>query len=56
MRLWTVASGTDVIIVYKKLYAGTDWTAHIGQVPVAGVMTYRFDRRRVMPRTASDFQ
>jgi cytosine/adenosine deaminase-related metal-dependent hydrolase len=53
--LWQV-NGPTGILVYDKVYTDADWTAHIGQSPVAGVMMYRHNRRRIMPRTAADFQ
>jgi hypothetical protein len=52
--LWQVNGATGVL-VYNKVYSGTDWTAHIGESPIAGVMMYRHNRRRIMPRTAADF-
>jgi large repetitive protein len=51
--LWEV---NDAIVVFKRLYQGTDWTSKMGSTIVSGVMTYRFDRRRIMPRTAADLQ
>ncbi|HUH01885.1 MAG TPA: thrombospondin type 3 repeat-containing protein [Kofleriaceae bacterium] len=52
--LWQV-NGTTGILVYKHAYGASDWTTHVGKMPVTGVMMYRFDRRRIMPRTAADF-
>ena len=55
--LWTVSQSdsNDEIIVFDRSYGSGDWADNIGTVPVTGVMTYRFDRRRIMPRTSSDF-
>lgn len=56
--LWTVrgqGDSNDEIIVFDRSYGSDDWADNIGSVPVTGVMTYRFDRRRIMPRTSSDF-
>lgn len=50
-NLWLV---NNAIVVYDRLYQGTDWAAQAGQSPVVGVMTIRFDRRRIMPRTGAD--
>ncbi len=52
--LWEVG-GRSGVVVFDRAYAGSDWTARKGQLPVAGVMTFRFERRRLMPRTAADF-
>ena len=56
--LWTVrgqGDSNDEIIVFDRSYGSDDWADNIGSAPVTGVMTYRFDRRRIMPRTPSDF-
>ena len=57
--LWTLSSpstGADRLIVSDRLYGGGDWAASIGTVPVMGILSYRFDRRRIMPRSSLDFQ
>ena len=51
-ELWEIDSA---VLAYDKYYADSDWTANIGTTPVTGVMGYRYDRRRLMPRTSSDF-
>ncbi len=53
--LWEVvdASATG-IVVYNRAYAGADWIAEKSQPEVTGVMTYRFDRRRIQPRDNAD--
>jgi large repetitive protein len=50
-NLWEV---NGMIIVYDRLYRDSDWAARAGQSPVTGVMSFRFDRRRIMPRTGAD--
>jgi cytosine/adenosine deaminase-related metal-dependent hydrolase len=52
--LWEIGGATGVV-VYNKVYEGADWISHIGEQPVTGVMTYRWNRRRVMPRYGTDF-
>ena len=52
--LWEI-DGEDGVIVFDRLYEDADWETHIGSLPVTGVMNYRWDRRRIMPRTAGDF-
>jgi hypothetical protein len=59
-----VASCTDpdlwlldgAIAVWKRAYQDADWTARMGATGVAGVMTWRFERRRILPRTAADLE
>jgi hypothetical protein len=51
-NLWRANSA---LIVYDRLYDGTDWASHMAPQPVAGVMMTRFDKRRIMPRSAADF-
>ena len=56
--LWAVGGGA--IVVHDDLYQGSaaEWTAEAtaaGQTPtVTGVMGYRFNERRIQPRTAAD--
>jgi hypothetical protein len=52
--LWEI-DGSSGVLVFDRLYQGTDWTAQKGNLPVTGVMNYRWNRRRVMPRTTADF-
>lgn len=54
VRLWQVSGGDVSVLVYDRLYAGADWAAQAGKVPVTGVMTFRYDRRRIQPRVAAD--
>ena len=51
-NLWRANSA---LIVYDRLYKDADWASHMTPQPVAGVMMTRFDKRRIMPRTAADF-
>ncbi|WP_428267460.1 thrombospondin type 3 repeat-containing protein [Haliangium sp.] len=53
-NLWQV-NGSAGILVYDLLYQDSDWSAQTGTTPVTGVMHYRFERRRIMPRTGADF-
>lgn len=54
-NLWEVldASATG-IVVYDRAYTGADWVSQKSQAGVVGVMTYRFERRRIQPRSAAD--
>jgi len=55
--LWTVIEDGVDVIVYDRAFDGSDteWTNEIGTVPVTGVMTWRYNRRRITPRTTADF-
>ena len=50
--LWEIDSA---VLAYDKYYEDSDWVDNIGTTPVTGVMGYRYDRRRLMPRTSADF-
>lgn len=50
-NLWEV---NGAIVVYDRVYTASDWAAQAGQFPVTGVMGFRFNRRRIMPRTGDD--
>jgi hypothetical protein len=52
--LWEIG-GAAGVVVYDRLYEDSDWADHVGDIPVVGVMGYRFDRRRLTPRDADDF-
>lgn len=54
-QLWELG-GADGVVVWNNVYDGADWSAHVGEVPVAGVTTFRFERRRLLPRMDEDFQ
>jgi cytosine/adenosine deaminase-related metal-dependent hydrolase len=54
-NLWEVVdAGSTAIVVYDRAYAGADWVSQIGQTAVVGVMTFRFERRRIQPRSSAD--
>jgi len=53
--LWEVG-GSSGIVVWDRCFEGPDWSSFNGDLPVVGVQTVRFDRRRIMPRSASDFR
>jgi cytosine/adenosine deaminase-related metal-dependent hydrolase len=52
--LWEIG-GAGGVLVFDRAYSGSDWTARKGVTPVTGVMTFRWERRRIMPRTTDDF-
>jgi cytosine/adenosine deaminase-related metal-dependent hydrolase len=52
--LWEL-DGSAGVLVFDRLYESSDWEAQKGELPVVGVMNYRWNRRRVMPRTSTDF-
>jgi hypothetical protein len=52
--LWEIG-GASGVVVYDKVYEQGDWATQIGTLPVRGVMTFRWGRRRIMPRVSSDF-
>lgn len=54
-ELWEVLNGAALgIVVYDRVYSGGDWVAQKNQTDVTGVMTYRFERRRIQPRDTDD--
>lgn len=53
-NLWEIG-GTDGVVVFDRMYQGLDWAGNTGTTPVAGVMTFRWERRRIMPRVDQDF-
>ncbi len=53
--LWTLTDGSDTLIIYDRLYESDDWADQIGVSPVTGVMSYNYDRYRLMPRSSWDF-
>jgi hypothetical protein len=53
-NLWEIGGPTGVL-VYDRCYEDADWTAQVGEVPVTGVMGFRWERRRLMPRTTADW-
>ena len=53
--LWTLSDGTEPLIVSDVSYESADWASQIGDGPVTGVVTHRFGRYRLMPRSSWDF-
>ena len=53
-NLWEIDGATGVV-VFDRLYEDADWAAQVGVLPVTGVMGFRWNRRRIMPRTTDDF-
>jgi len=54
-NLWEATGPGGVIVVFDRSYEDSDWAAQIGNTPVSGVMMFRWERRRIMPRTSADF-
>lgn len=52
-RLWEL-NGPGGILAYDFLYQDLDWDSRGGVTSITGVMTWRYGRRRIMPRTAAD--
>lgn len=53
--LWEVLDAAMTgIVVYDRVYADADWVAQKSQSSVTGVMTTRFSRRRIQPRSGAD--
>ena len=53
-NLWEIG-GSNGVVVFDRMYEDSLWTSHIGETPVVGVLTWRWERARLMPRTADDF-
>jgi cytosine/adenosine deaminase-related metal-dependent hydrolase len=53
--LWEI-DGAAGVVVFDRYYEDSDWAARTGTLPLTGIMGFRWDRRRVMPRVASDFE
>ena len=53
-RLWEIG-GPGGVVVFDRMYEDTDWSSRVGDTPVVGVTTFRWQRRRLMPRTTEDF-
>lgn len=51
--LWEIG-GSSGILVYDRMYSGADWASGSGTTTVSGVMTFRWNRRRIMPRNDTD--
>ena len=54
MSFWEVNGADGFVLVFDRAYQGMDWAERTGNVPVTGVMSYRFERRRILPRVAND--
>ena len=57
-RLWEIESADgsgEAILIYDDAYECDDWGSTVGDLPVTGVMMYRWNRRRLMPSTGFDF-
>ncbi|MFK7931426.1 MAG: hypothetical protein AB8H79_24820 [Myxococcota bacterium] len=54
-NLWEVG-GSGGVVVWDRCFEDAGWADFNGDLPVVGVQTMRFDRRRIMPRTAGDFR
>jgi len=54
--LWQVSSSTTNLVVSDYVWAGagSEWLARIGYLRVTGILNYRYDSRRIMPRTTAD--
>jgi len=52
--LWEI-DGAAGVVVDSRYYGDADYASHNSELPVTGVMSYRFTRRRISPRTAADF-
>ncbi len=53
--VWQVSSSLSDILVSDYVYESTDWLSHIGDLDITGVTSWRYDNRRIMPRSSSDF-
>ena len=56
--LWEVegsGSSDAALLVYDDAYECSDWADTVGELPVTGVMMFRWTRRRLMPSTMFDF-
>ncbi len=54
-NLWQINGPSDSVLVYDRFYGDGDWSSHIGESPLSGVMMYRWNRRRIIPRAGADF-
>ena len=57
--VWEVESADgsgESILIYDHAYECDDWGSMVGDLPVTGVMMYRWGRRRLMPSTGFDFE
>jgi predicted extracellular nuclease len=54
LRLWEV-NGSGGILVYNFVYEDFDWDSRSASTGITGVMNWRYNRRRIMPRNGADF-
>ena len=54
LRLWEV-NGSGGILVYNFVYEDFDWDSRSASTGITGVMSWRYNRRRIMPRNGADF-
>jgi hypothetical protein len=52
--LWEIG-GAAGVLVDDRLYDGADWADRVGAVPVTGILSTRYGRTRIQPRSAADF-
>ncbi len=52
--LWEIG-GAAGVVVSDDVWTGGAWSSQVGVTPVTGVMQWRFDRRRILPRVNADF-
>jgi hypothetical protein len=52
--LWQVSSTSSSIVVFAYAYEDIDWSSRVGAHFVTGVLSWRFDSRRIMPRRSAD--
>jgi hypothetical protein len=53
-ELWQVSSTGGSILVSDYVYQSADWFSRIGNLRITGVTSWRYDNRRIMPRTSAD--
>ena len=55
--LWRYNGSTGNVVAYDLFYgqSSSEWLTHEGEQPVTGVMHYRRNSRRILPRTPADF-
>jgi hypothetical protein len=53
--VWQVSSSLSSILVTDYVYESSDWLSRIGDLDITGVTSWRYDNRRIMPRTSADF-
>lgn len=51
--LWEIG-GSSGVVAYDFIYQDSNWLDRVGSPTVIGVMSYRWGRRRILPRTSAD--